>query len=179
MSIENFVNLEARLARPRLGGCLSASDCSYLQQTSRLSGILRGADAPTTSVQRQKLKDLLPPSTVMACSGAEQREEPSNLRYSLALELPKCAPPDCSLFKLLTLRPLLIRKQWHVCQQFIDLNLLCPAFILVVKLSTMPRIMISARPYSTSRRKSRLFHNLAEKRLCFFRHAYMPRIRVS
>jgi hypothetical protein len=56
------------------------------------SVILRGADTPTTSVKRQKLKDLLPPSTVMACSGAEQREEPSDQYFvfchSLALELP-------------------------------------------------------------------------------------------
>ena len=44
-------------------------------------------------------------------------------------------------------------------------------FRAVMELSTLPRILMSARPYSRLRRKSRLFHNLAEKRPCFFHHA--------
>ncbi len=139
---------------------------------------VRGADAPNYKRATKNLKNCYRPRPVTTCSGAEQREEPSNLHCSLALLTTNLAPPDCSEFKWLTLRPLLIRKQRCRCQQFMDLNqiawLWCKS-----KVSTLPRILISARPYSTLRRKSRLFHDLAEKRLCFFRHAYMPRIRVS
>src|SRR5438270_13468082 len=39
---------------------------------------------------------------------------------------------------------------------------------MILKLSTLPRILISARPYSRFQRKSRLFHNLAEKTSMFF-----------
>jgi hypothetical protein len=39
------------------------------------------------------------------------------------------------------------------------------------------RIQISARPYSRWSRKSRLFHNLAEKHLWFFRHE--PLLRMA
>ncbi len=38
---------------------------------------------------------------------------------------------------------------------------------------------ILAKRNITRNRKSRPFHNLRRHCLCFFRHAYIPRIRVS
>src|SRR3712207_3344472 len=74
------------------------------------------------------------------------------------------APPDCSVFLLTNYEAsLLIRKHRRNCQWLRMLG-----FGSVQKLSPLPRILNSARPYSTLERKSRLFHYLAEKTCMFF-----------